>query len=157
MFLFPKMLVASRELHKFFHDCKDMISRIAEKSHEMSEDLGRDAGSVHTLQRKHQSFLQDLHTLSSQVQGISEDSARLQTSYAGDKAKEITGREAEVVSAWAALQSECELRKQKLADTGDLHKFFNMVRTLTVWMDDVVRQMNTSEKPRLHFFLLIVL
>ncbi|XP_050537659.1 spectrin beta chain isoform X3 [Daktulosphaira vitifoliae] len=143
-----QMLVASRELHKFFHDCKDMVSRISEKSHEMSEDLGRDAGSVHTLQRKHQSFLQDLHTLSAQVQAITEDSARLQTSYAGDKAKEITGREAEVVNAWAALQSECELRKQKLADTGDLHKFFNMMRTLTIWMDDVVRQMNTSEKPR---------
>lgn len=33
-------------------------------------------------------------------------------------------------------------------DTGDLFRFFNMVRTLMIWMDDVVRQMNTSEKPR---------
>jgi spectrin beta len=35
-----------------------------------------------------------------------------------------------------------------LEDTGDLFRFFNMVRTLMIWMDDVVRQMNTSEKPR---------
>jgi spectrin beta len=84
----------------------------------------------------------------SQVQQIQDESAKLQASYAGDKAKEITNREAEVVTAWANLQALCDGRRQKLADTGDLFKFFNMVRTLMLWMDDVVRQMNTSEKPR---------
>ncbi|XP_046664582.1 LOW QUALITY PROTEIN: spectrin beta chain-like [Homalodisca vitripennis] len=143
-----QMLVASRELHKFFHDCKDVLGRISEKQHAMSDELGRDAGSVSQLQRKHQNFLQDLQTLQSQVQQIEDESAKLQASYAGDKAKEITNREAEVRSAWAALQAMCDARKQKLADTGDLFKFFNMVRTLMLWMDDVARQMNTSEKPR---------
>ncbi|XP_069698706.1 spectrin beta chain isoform X3 [Periplaneta americana] len=143
-----QMLAASRELHKFFHDCKDVLGRILEKQHSMSDELGRDAGSVSALQRKHQNFLQDLLTLQSQVQQIQEESAKLQASYAGDKAKEITNREAEVVTAWANLQGLCDGRRQKLADTGDLFKFFNMVRTLMLWMDDVVRQMNTSEKPR---------
>ncbi|XP_063228722.1 spectrin beta chain isoform X7 [Bacillus rossius redtenbacheri] len=143
-----QMLAASRELHKFFHDCKDVLGRILEKQHAMSDELGRDAGSVSALQRKHQNFLQDLLTLQSQVQQIQDESAKLQASYAGDKAKEITNREAEVMSAWANLQAMCDGRRQKLADTGDLFKFFNMVRTLMLWMDDVVRQMNTSEKPR---------
>lgn len=61
------MLEASRELHKFFHDCKDVLGRIYEKQHAMSDELGRDAGSVSTLQRKHQNFIQDLQTLQSQV------------------------------------------------------------------------------------------
>lgn len=61
------MLEASRELHKFFHDCKDVLGRISEKQHGMSEELGRDAGSVSVLQRKHQGFMQDLQTLQSQV------------------------------------------------------------------------------------------
>lgn len=61
------MLVASRELHKFFHDCKDVLGRISEKQHAMSDELGRDAGSVSQLQRKHQNFLQDLQTLQAQV------------------------------------------------------------------------------------------
>ncbi|XP_050300402.1 spectrin beta chain isoform X2 [Anthonomus grandis grandis] len=143
-----QMLAASRELHKFFHDCKDVLSRILEKQVAMSDELGRDAGSVSTLQRKHQNFLQDLQTLSSQVGQIQEESAKLQASYAGDRAKEITNREHEVVSAWANLQVACDQRRAKLADTGDLFKFFNLVRTLMQWMDDVVRQMNTSEKPR---------
>jgi spectrin beta len=52
------------------------------------------------------------------------------------------------MAAWAALQNACDQRRGKLADTGDLFKFFNLVRTLMQWMDDVIRQMNTSEKPR---------
>lgn len=143
-----QMLAASRELHKFFHDCKDVLGRILEKQVSMSDELGRDAGSVNALQRKHQNFLQDLQTLQSQVQQIQDESAKLQASYAGDRVKEIINREGEVVAAWAALQAACEQRRAKLADTGDLFKFFNMVRTLMQWMDDVVRQMNTSEKPR---------
>ncbi|XP_065331438.1 spectrin beta chain isoform X2 [Cloeon dipterum] len=143
-----QMLVASRELHKFFHDCKDVLGRCLEKQHGISDELGRDAGSVSALQRKHQNFRQDLVSLQSQVQGIRDDSARLQASYAGDKAKEITNREAEVLAAWAALHADCDARNAKLADTGDLFKFFNMVRILMLWMDDVIRQMNTSEKAR---------
>lgn len=143
-----QMLAASRELHKFFHDCKDVLGRILEKQHGVSDELGRDAGTVSALQRKHQNFIQDLVTLYSQVQLIQEESAKLQASYAGEKAKEITNREQEVLHAWANLQGLCESRKQKLSDTGDLFKFFNMVRTLMLWMEDVVRQMNTSEKPK---------
>lgn len=62
-----QMLAASRELHKFFHDCKDVLGRILEKQNAISDEFGRDAGSVSTLQRKHQNFVQDLLTLQSQV------------------------------------------------------------------------------------------
>ena len=73
-----QMLEASRELHKYFHDCKDVLGRIMEKSHSMSDELGRDAGSVSALQRKHQNFIQDLQGLHSQVQAIQAESAKLQ-------------------------------------------------------------------------------
>jgi len=143
-----QMLAASWELHKFFHDCKDVLGRILEKQNTISDELGRDAGSVSILQRKHQNFVQDLVMLQQQVQQVQEDSAKLQAAYAGDKAREITNREAEVVSAWLNMQGMCEDRRVKLGDTNDLYRFLNMVRTLILWMDDVIRQMNTSEKPR---------
>ena len=60
-----QMLEASRELHKYFHDCKDVLSRILEKQNSMSDGLGRDGATVSMLQRKHQNFLQDLSTLQS--------------------------------------------------------------------------------------------
>ncbi|XP_067118326.1 spectrin beta chain isoform X1 [Centruroides vittatus] len=143
-----QMLAASWQLHRFFHDCKDVYGRILEKQNAMSDELGRDAVSVSSLQRKHAGFEHDLQTLGTAVQQIQEESAKLQTAYAGEKAKEITNREAEVVGAWQKLLAMCEARRSKLADTGDLFRFLNMVRDLMLWMEDVVRQMNTSEKPR---------
>merc|ERR1719362_444118 len=143
-----QMLEASRELHKYFHDCKDVLSRILEKQNSMSDELGRDGATVSMLLRKHQNFLQDLSTLQSQVTAIQEESAKLQAAYAGDKAMEITNREREVVRAWMDLQGCGDSRKNKLNDTGNLFKFFAMVRNLMLWMDDLMRQMSTSEKPR---------
>lgn len=46
-------------------------------------------------------------TIYSQVEQIQDDSRKLQAAYAGDKAKEITNREAEVVQAWMNLQGVC--------------------------------------------------
>merc|ERR1719373_753224 len=143
-----QMLQASQELHKYFHDCKDVLSRILEKQNSMSDELGRDGATVSMLQRKHQNFLQDLSTLQSQVTAIQEESAKLQAAYAGEKAMEITNREREVVRAWMELQGMGDSRKGKLTDTGNLFRFFAMVRNLMLWMDDLMRQMSTSEKPR---------
>lgn len=61
------MLSASRELHKYFHDCKDTLQRVNEKARGVSDELGRDAISVGALQRKHHNFMQDLTTLQQQV------------------------------------------------------------------------------------------
>merc|ERR1712038_1404224 len=143
-----QMLEASKELHKYFHDCKDVLGRILEKENAMSEELGRDSGSVSALLRKHQNFLQDLQGLQAQVHGIQDESAKLQAAYAGDKAMEITNREREVVRAWNELQGIGDSRKSKLNDTGNLFRFFAMVRSLIMWMEDLMRQMKTSEKPR---------
>ena len=143
-----QMLQASWKLHKFFHDCKDVYSRIVEKQNSMSDELGRDAQSVSALQRKHASYEHDLQTLASAVSQIETESASLQEAYAGEKAKDIVNRTADVVQAWKKLQSYVEARRVKLADTGDLFRFLNMVRDLMLWMDHVVRQMGTSEKPR---------
>ncbi|XP_062529701.1 spectrin beta chain isoform X2 [Bombyx mori] len=143
-----QMLAASRELHKYFHDCKDTLQRVNERARGVSDELGRDAISVSALQRKHHNFMQDLTTLQQQVESIKSECSRLGASYAGEKAAEITRREREVADAWAALQAACRARRAKLEDADRLYRFLSQVRTLTLWMDDVVRQMNTGEKPR---------
>ncbi|KRX67877.1 Spectrin beta chain [Trichinella sp. T9] len=143
-----QMLDASCQLHKFFHDCRDTLSRILEKSHSMPEDLGRDASSVSALQRKHQNFLTDLLSLESQVKQVQADARSLQASYAGDRALEIQAREGEVLNAWRLLQANCEGRRTKLLDTSDLFRFMQMVRDLLLWMEEVKREMNTQERPK---------
>merc|ERR1712050_173005 len=52
------------------------------------------------------------------------------------------------VRAWMELQAIGDSRKSKLNDTGNLFRFFAMVRNLMLWMDDLMRRMSTSEKPR---------
>ncbi|CAG2100104.1 unnamed protein product [Medioppia subpectinata] len=143
-----QMLSASWDLHKFFHDCKDVFARILEKQNAMSDELGRDAVSVSSLLRKQANFEHDLQTLGNAVQQIRDESGKLQTAYAGDRARDIVNRELDVANAWKKLLGMCDIRRVKLEDTGDLFRFLNLVRDLILWMEDVVRQMNTSEKPR---------
>ena len=100
------------------------------------------------LQRRHANFERDLVTLGNQVQQVQEEAAHLIVHYSGDKAREIQEREAEVVNAWRNLQIHIEGRKNRLNDSSDLFRFFGMVRDLMLWMNDMILQMDTQEKPR---------
>ncbi|NP_001171782.1 beta spectrin-like [Saccoglossus kowalevskii] len=143
-----QMLAASYELHKFYYDAREILSRIVEKQQSMSEELGKDGNTVLNLQRKHSGFEHDIVALGSQVQQLQEDALRLREAYAGEKARDIHAKEAEVVNAWRSLQATVEGRKIKLADTSDYFRFLNMVRDLMLWMDDVTIQINTQEQAR---------
>ncbi|ETN76081.1 spectrin repeat-containing domain protein [Necator americanus] len=143
-----QMLESSRLLHKFFHDCRDCLSRILEKTHAMPEDLGRDSSSVGALSRKHQNFLKDIDAIGEQVAQIERDAGELRDGYAGERALEMAARESEVVKAWRHLRGLCDARTSRLTDTSDLFRFMNMVRDLLLWMDEVKREMTTQERPK---------
>jgi spectrin beta len=73
-----QMLEASKALHKFFHDCRDCLGRILEKTHALPEELGRDASSVNALFRNHHNFMKDLDAIETQVRQIQSDAKGLQ-------------------------------------------------------------------------------
>ncbi|XP_041524837.1 spectrin beta chain, non-erythrocytic 1 isoform X3 [Microtus oregoni] len=143
-----QILAASYELHKFYHDAKEIFGRIQDKHKKLPEELGRDQNTVETLQRMHTTFEHDIQALGTQVKQLQEDAARLQAAYAGDKADDIQKRENEVLEAWKSLLDACEGRRVRLVDTGDKFRFFSMVRDLMLWMEDVIRQIEAQEKPR---------
>ncbi|KAJ8387309.1 hypothetical protein AAFF_G00158050 [Aldrovandia affinis] len=143
-----QILAASYELHKFYHDAKEILGRILDKHKKLPEELGRDQNTVETLQRMHTTFEHDIQALGTQVRQLQEDAVRLQSSYAGDKADDIQKREGEVLEAWKALLEACEGRRVRLLDTGDKFRFFSMVRDLMLWMEDVIRLIEAQEKPR---------
>ncbi|XP_008571577.1 PREDICTED: spectrin beta chain, non-erythrocytic 1 isoform X2 [Galeopterus variegatus] len=143
-----QILAASYELHKFYHDAKEIFGRIQDKHKKLPEELGRDQNTVETLQRMHTTFEHDIQALGTQVRQLQEDAARLQAAYAGDKADDIQKRENEVLEAWKSLLDACEGRRVRLVDTGDKFRFFSMVRDLMLWMEDVIRQIEAQEKPR---------
>uniref|UniRef100_A0A3Q0RU03 Spectrin beta chain n=1 Tax=Amphilophus citrinellus TaxID=61819 RepID=A0A3Q0RU03_AMPCI len=143
-----QILAASFELHKFYHDAKEILNRILDKHKKLPEELGRDQNTVETLQRMHTTFEHDIQALGTQVRQLQEDAVRLQSAYAGDKADDIQKREGEVLEAWKNLLEAVEGRRVKLVDTGDKFRFFSMVRDLMLWMEDVIRLIEAQEKPR---------
>ncbi|XP_046886093.1 spectrin beta chain, non-erythrocytic 1 isoform X3 [Hypomesus transpacificus] len=143
-----QILAASFELHKFYHDAKEILNRILDKHKKLPEELGRDQNTVETLQRMHTTFEHDIQALGTQVRTLQEDAVRLQSAYAGDKADDIQKREGEVLEAWRVLLEACDGRRVKLLDTGDKFRFFSMVRDLMLWMEDVIRLIEAQEKPR---------
>lgn len=143
-----QILAASYELHKFYHDAKEILGRILDKHKKLPEELGRDQNTVETLQRMHTTFEHDIQALGTQVRQLQDDAVRLQSAYAGDKADDIQRREGEVLEAWRSLLEACEGRRARLLDTGDKFRFFSMVRDLMLWMEDVIRLIETQEKPR---------
>ncbi|XP_071335921.1 spectrin beta chain, non-erythrocytic 1 isoform X2 [Trachinotus anak] len=143
-----QILAASYELHKFYHDAKEILNRILDKHKKLPEELGRDQNTVETLQRMHTTFEHDIQALGTQVRQLQEDAVRLQSAYAGDKADDIQKREGEVLEAWKNLLEAAEGRRLKLVDTGDKFRFFSMVRDLMLWMEDVIRLIEAQEKPR---------
>ncbi|XP_043918147.1 spectrin beta chain, non-erythrocytic 4-like [Protopterus annectens] len=144
-----QMLAASYELHRFFNDAKDVLSQIEEKKKQLPEVTSRDTkSSADTLQRLLNTFEHDIQVLATQVKQLQENAAQLKTVYAGENADSISVMEKDVLQAWKDLLTACEDCRIKITVTTDKLRFLNMVRDLISWMDGVICQIGTGEKPR---------
>ncbi|XP_054855022.1 spectrin beta chain, non-erythrocytic 4 [Eublepharis macularius] len=144
-----QLLAASHELHKFFNDCKDVLSQIEEKKQRLPEVKARESKtSAGTLQRMLNSFEHDVQVLVTQVRQLQEAAAQLRTVYAGENAEAIATKEQEVMRSWKELLSSCEDCRLQVSTTTDKLRFTCMVRDLISWMDTIICQIGTSEKPR---------
>uniref|UniRef100_A0A8B9SFX4 Spectrin beta chain n=1 Tax=Apteryx owenii TaxID=8824 RepID=A0A8B9SFX4_APTOW len=144
-----QMLAASHELHKFFNDCKDVLSQIEEKRQRLPELAAREAKtSAGTLQRLLGAFEHDVEVLVAQVRQLQEGAAQLRTVYAGENAEAIAAREQEVLRAWKELLASCEECRLHVATAADKIRFAGTVRDLISWMDGIICQIGTGEKPR---------
>lgn len=83
-----------------------------------------------------------------QVKQFQATAARLHAQYAGDQATAIQENEKEVVEAWTGLLDACEGRRKRLEETANKFRFFTMVKDLLAWMESIIQQIETQEKPR---------
>ncbi|XP_053123186.1 spectrin beta chain, non-erythrocytic 4 isoform X2 [Hemicordylus capensis] len=144
-----QMLAASHELHKFFSDCKETLSQIEEKKQRLPEVAARESkASASTLQRLLSSFEHDVQVLVAQVRQLQEVAAQLRTVYAGENAEAIATKEQEVMRSWKELLGSCEDCRLQITTTTDKIRFAGMVRDLISWMDTIICQIGTGEKPR---------
>uniref|UniRef100_A0AAQ6A0H5 Spectrin beta chain n=1 Tax=Amphiprion ocellaris TaxID=80972 RepID=A0AAQ6A0H5_AMPOC len=140
-----QMLAASHQLHKFFSDCREVLAQIEDKHRRLPEVRARQGSTANTstLQRLLHSFEQDIQLLVTQVQ-----QHQLQTVYAGEKAETIACHEHEVMQCWKELLTSCEECRVQITTETDKLRFFGMVRDQIMWMDSIICQIGTGEKPR---------
>ncbi|XP_053331391.1 spectrin beta chain, erythrocytic [Spea bombifrons] len=143
-----QLLSASYELHKYFYDGTEILNMIQEKHTELPEEVGADEYTAESLHRVHTAFERDIHFIGSQVQLFQDVAARLYASYAGQQAMDIQKKEREVVEAWKGLLDACDGRRTELISAAEKFRFFSMVRDLMLWMENMIRQIETQEKPR---------
>ncbi|KAM8920870.1 spectrin beta chain, erythrocytic [Pelodytes ibericus] len=143
-----QLLSASYELHKYFYDGSEILNMIQEKHTELPEEVGADQYTAESLHRVHTAFERDIHYIGSQVQLFQETAGRLHAAYAGDQAVDIQKKEREIVEAWKGLLDACDGRRTELISAAEKFRFFSMVRDLMLWMENVIRQIETQEKPR---------
>uniref|UniRef100_A0A8C9W037 Spectrin beta chain n=1 Tax=Scleropages formosus TaxID=113540 RepID=A0A8C9W037_SCLFO len=143
-----QLLTASYDLLKYFYDGKELVAQIQEKQTQLPDDVGEDFSKAESFHRMHAAFERDISTLGKQVQQFQETATRLHAQYAGDQATAIQAMEREVVEAWKNLLDACAGRRAHLVDTAEKFRFFTMVRDLLAWMESIIQQIETQEKPR---------
>ncbi|KAJ4935308.1 hypothetical protein JOQ06_016844 [Pogonophryne albipinna] len=145
-----QMLAASHQLHKFFSDCREVLAQIEDKHRRLPEVRARQGSSANTstLQRLLHSFEQDIQLLVTQVRQLQESAAQLRTVYAGEKAEAIAFREHEVMQCWKELLTSCEECRVQITTETDKLRFFSMVRDQITWMESIICQIGTGEKPK---------
>ncbi|XP_026109972.1 spectrin beta chain, non-erythrocytic 4-like [Carassius auratus] len=145
-----QMLAASHQLHKFFSDCQEVLAQIEDKQRRLPEVRAGQGGTSNTstLQRLMQTFEHDIQLLVTQVRQLQESAAQLRTVYAGEKAEAIAMQEHEVMQTWKELLISCEDCRMQITTATDKLCFFGMVRDQLMWMDSIICQIGTGEKPR---------
>ncbi|XP_041827020.1 spectrin beta chain, erythrocytic isoform X1 [Melanotaenia boesemani] len=143
-----QLLTASYELLKYFDDGKELVAQIHEKQKELPEDVGEDFSKAESFHRMHAAFERDITALGKQVQEFQQMASRLHAQYAGEKAEAIQATAREVMEAWKGLLDASDGRRAQLVDTAEKFRFFSMVRDLLAWMESIIQQIETQEKPR---------
>ncbi|XP_025047789.1 spectrin beta chain, erythrocytic isoform X3 [Alligator sinensis] len=143
-----QLLATSCNLHKYFCDGSEILALIQEKQKELPEDLGQDFSTAEAFHHTHTAFERDLHPLEEKVQKFQGVAAQLQTAYAGEKASAIHKQEHDVVKALDTLRDACRRRQDQLVSTVEKFRFFSEVCDLLSWMQNIILQIKTQEKPR---------
>uniref|UniRef100_G3U6K7 PH domain-containing protein n=1 Tax=Loxodonta africana TaxID=9785 RepID=G3U6K7_LOXAF len=145
-----QLLAASRELHKFFSDARELQGQIEEKRRRLPRLTAppEPRPSASSMQRTLRAFEHDLQLLVSQVRQLQEGAAQLRTVYAGEHAEAIASQEQEVLQGWKELLAACEDARLHVSSTADALRFHSQARDLLSWMDGIAGQIGAADKPR---------
>ncbi|XP_037933014.1 spectrin beta chain, non-erythrocytic 5 isoform X1 [Teleopsis dalmanni] len=141
------LLSGANEIHVFNRDVDDTADRIAEKALAMSsEDIGRDLAAVETLIRREDALERDMSAVKQKIAEHENDALKLQQKYP-ERAKDIERKLDELSVSWQNLADLSVKRRAILNEAYLVHKFVSDVKELELWVNDMIKKMNSAQTP----------
>lgn len=144
---YRSLLGGAYEVHVFHRDVNDTLERIAEKTIAMStDDGGRDLAAVDALIRKQEALERDMTAINHKIAGDEHDAKQLRAKYP-KHTMDIDNKLEEVQDSWNNLLELSVKRKEHLNDAFAVHKFVSDVKEIEVWVNDIIKKMNSAPSP----------
>lgn len=141
------LLAGAYEIHVFHRDVNDTSERIAEKSLAMSsDDSGRDLVAVEGLIRKQETLERDMTAIQQKIIDDEKAANKLFQTYP-QRTEDINSKMEEVKESWTNLQNLNIKRKGILNDAYTVHKFVSDVKEMELWVNDIIKKMNSAPSP----------
>ncbi|VDM44604.1 unnamed protein product [Toxocara canis] len=141
-------LRAALEVHAFNRDVDDTCERIQEKVALVTiDDLGKDLAAVEALIRKQEAVERDMTVIHEKLKAHDEDAQKLLSKDPPLRETIIESlRKLEV--SWQKLAELATERGNRLMASGELHRFFDVVRKAEAWAVDTLSRLGTQEVPQ---------
>lgn len=144
---YRELLGGAYEVHCYYRDVNDTSDRIAEKALLMStDDIGKDLIAVEGLMRKQEAVERDMTAINVKIHEHEKDAMKLKKKYP-EKSEEISEKVKELNENWKNLQELSTARKDNLQVAFYIHKFVADVRELELWVNDIIKKMNSAPNP----------
>lgn len=141
------LLGGAYEVHVFHRDVNDTLERIAEKCLAMSsDDSGRDLSAVEALIRKQETLERDMTAIRQKIVDDERAANLLKAKYP-KRGEDIDEKVQEVQDSWKNLQNLSVKRKEHLNDAYTVHKFKSDVKEMELWVNDIIKKMNSAPSP----------
>lgn len=140
-------LSGASEIHLFNRDVADTSQRIAEKTLAMEvDDVGKDLNAVEELQRKQEALERDMTAVEHKLNEHGRDTYKLSQKYP-DSTRHIDDKLNDLQNQWENLLDAKQKRRNNLKDAYTLHKFFNELKELELWVNESIKKMEAQNKP----------
>ncbi|KAI6237537.1 hypothetical protein M3Y95_00275500 [Aphelenchoides besseyi] len=145
---YHEMLKAALEVHRFNSDVDETNARIHEKATALqSDDFGRELREVEELIRKQEKIERDMSAIHTKL-NEHDDSAKVLLAKDPPLSETIIHSLKTLESSWQQLAELAHTRRLKLQQSLNLHRYFDSVKKMEQWAQQIRNKMVTYVRPR---------
>ncbi|KAI6229996.1 Spectrin repeat-containing domain protein [Aphelenchoides fujianensis] len=145
---YQETLKAALEVHRFNGDVDETNGRIHEKATALqSDDFGRELREVEELIRKQEKIERDMSAIHSKL-NEHDDSAKVLLAKEPPLSESIILSLKKLEASWQQLAELAHTRRLKLQQSFNLHRYFDSVKKMEQWAQQIRTKMVSYVRPR---------